>query len=72
MIQKVDELRAFSLKLFQLGAVMGVPVGISRDFVVKTFKHERVPVPDDVLAFATGGQFSDVQVRDWSCPYAGE
>ena len=31
----------------------------------------RLPIPDDILAFASGGQVSDEDVTDWDAPDGG-
>jgi hypothetical protein len=45
---------------------------LSRIVVIRFMKEAaRLPVPDDVLAFASGGQVSDTDVTDWEAPDGG-
>lgn len=50
----------------------GYPMWAAREGVIWYLKElAQLPVPDDVLAFASGGQVSDTDVVDWDAPDGG-
>ncbi|MFC4667125.1 hypothetical protein ACFO5X_01045 [Seohaeicola nanhaiensis] len=53
-------------------AKVGYPMWAARDGVIWYLKNlARLPVPDDILAFASEGQVSDEDVTDWDAPNGG-
>ena len=53
-------------------AKIGYPIWAAREGVIWYMKNlARLPIPDDILAFASGGQVSDEDVTDWDAPDGG-
>ena len=53
------------------GVMRGMPMGVSHIVVQKLIAAKGLPVPDDVLAFASNGHVSDSDVTNWDLPKGG-
>jgi hypothetical protein len=62
--------REAELVVFE-GIMRGMPMGVSRIVIQKTMIAKGLPVPEDVMAFASEGQVSDADVTDWDEPRGG-
>lgn len=72
MIQELDriaDLRSEAEQILGEGVARSMPLAVSVLAVRALFEKENVPVPDDVLAFVSGGRVTAAHVRDWSSPF---
>lgn len=72
MIQELDriaDLRSEAEQILGEGVARSMPLAMSVLAVRALFEKENVPVPDDVLAFVSGGRVTAAMVRDWSIPF---
>lgn len=70
-LTKIDDARRTAESLVFEGISRGMPMLVSRYAVRAMMESRGLPVPGDVLAFASEGQVSDVQVVDWDDPEGG-
>jgi len=60
--------RRYAESLFAEGEQRGYPLAMSHLAVQLMMKKAGLPVPRDVLAFASNGIVSDADVKDWNQP----
>lgn len=65
MLDVIDKLHDQAQAIFGHGYARGESFGRIRLVIVRNFERVGVEPPEDVLAFTTGGQISDTDVRDW-------
>jgi hypothetical protein len=53
------------------GITRGMPMGVSHIVVQKTLAAKGLPIPEDILAFASNGRVSDADVTNWDAPRGG-
>lgn len=70
-LSSIHDMRREAESLVFEGMARGMPMGVSRIVVTMTMQGKGLPVPDDILAFASEGQVSDKQVVDWDDPQGG-
>lgn len=63
-----DQARQYAESLFAEGEQRGYPLAMSHLAVQLMMKRAGLPVPRDVLAFASNGIVSDADVTDWERP----
>ena len=71
-LKAVDQARINAQGIVFKCAKGGYPMWAAREGIIWYLKElAGLPVPDDVLAFASGGQVSDKDVTDWDAPDGG-
>ncbi|MBR9893820.1 hypothetical protein [Salipiger abyssi] len=66
---KIEAAKQTARMIFYLGVEAERPLRHSRKVTEMMLEENGLPVPDDVLAFASEGRLSDRNVRDWEKPH---
>ena len=64
-LKNLEEARQIADQLFHEGFQRGFPIAMSHLAVQLMLRKRDLPMPDDILAWASGGYTSDTMVKDW-------
>lgn len=67
---RLEGARTLAQGAMQRAAVEGISIGSWRDDVVEIFEELGLEVPEDMLAWISGGKASDADVGDWGAAFS--
>ncbi len=68
-LKRMEAVRHEANQILAEGVEKRYPLLLTVLAVRLLFRHEGLPQPDDVLAFASGGKVNMTMVDDWHSPY---